>query len=87
MGGGGAGQIPASWPRSRPGKWRGTSVGSPRACGRPVLGRRSRRRGRTAETGGGGRGGAAPAMTRAQPEQQVALEGSKGSIEGMCALA
>jgi hypothetical protein len=87
MGGGGTGQIPASRPRSRPGKWRGTSVGSPRACGWPVLGQRSRRRGRMAETGGGGRGGAALGTTRARPEQQVALEGSKGSMGGVWVIA
>jgi hypothetical protein len=87
MGGGDAGQIPASRPRSRPGKRRGTSTGSPRSCWWPASGRRLRRRGRTTETGDGGRSGAASATTRAQPEQQVAPEGSKGSRGGMCALA
>jgi hypothetical protein len=36
MGGGGAGQILASRPRSRPGKRWGTTVGSPRAWGWPA---------------------------------------------------
>jgi hypothetical protein len=39
------------------------------------LGRGTRRRGHTARTGGGGRGGSAPVMTRARPGQQVAHEG------------
>jgi hypothetical protein len=56
-GGGGAGRIPASRPRSRPGKRWSTTTCSPRAWGRPELGWRSCRSGRTAMAGGGGRGG------------------------------
>jgi hypothetical protein len=52
-----------------------------------MLGRRTRRRGRTARTDGGGRGGSAPAMTRARPGQQVARGGSVGSREGTWAVA
>jgi hypothetical protein len=52
-----------------------------------VLGRRTRRRGRTARTDDGGRGGSAPATTRAQPGQQVARDGSIGSREGTWAVA
>jgi hypothetical protein len=87
MGGGGAGQIPASRPRSRPGKRRGTTVGSPRAWGWLELGRRTRRRGRAAGTDGGGRGGSAPAMAWARPGQQVARDGSIGSKEGIGTVA
>jgi hypothetical protein len=45
------------------------------------------RRGRTASTGGGGRGGSAPAMSRARPGQQVARDSSIGSREGTWAVA
>jgi hypothetical protein len=60
---------------------------SPRAWGWPELGRGTRRRGRTAKTGGGGRGGSAPATTRARPRQQVAREGLIGSKKGAWAVA
>jgi hypothetical protein len=52
-----------------------------------VLGRRTRRRGRTARTDSGGRGGSAPTTTRARPGQQVARDGSIGSREGTWAVA
>jgi hypothetical protein len=52
-----------------------------------VLGRRTCRRGRMARTDGGGRGGSAPAMARAGPEQQEARDGSIGSREGTRAVA
>jgi hypothetical protein len=52
-----------------------------------VLGQRTRRRGRTARTDGGGRGGSAPATTRARPRQQVARDGSIGYREGTWAVA
>jgi hypothetical protein len=57
LGGGGAGRIPASWPRSRSGKRWGTTTCSPRARGRPGFERRWLRRGRVATAGGGGRDG------------------------------
>jgi hypothetical protein len=46
-----------------------------------------RRRGRTTRTGDGGRGGSAPASTRARSGQQVAREGPIGSRKGACAVA
>jgi hypothetical protein len=52
-----------------------------------VLGWITRRRGRTARTDGGGRGGSAPATARARPGQQVARGGSIGSREGTWAVA
>jgi hypothetical protein len=52
-----------------------------------VLGRRTRRRGRTTRTDGGGRGGSAPVTTRARPGQQVARDGSIGSREGTRVVA
>jgi hypothetical protein len=51
------------------------------------LGQGTRRRGRTARTDGGGRGGSAPATTRAQPGQQVAREGPIRSRKGAWAVA
>jgi hypothetical protein len=59
---------------------------SPRAWGWPELGRGTRRRGRTATTGGG-RDGSAPAATRAQPGQQTSREGPIGSRKGAWAVA
>jgi hypothetical protein len=52
-----------------------------------VLGRRIHRRGRMTRTDGGGRGGSAPATTRARPGQQVAHDDSIGSREGAWAVA
>jgi hypothetical protein len=60
---------------------------SPRAWGWPELGRRTRRRGRAVKTGGGGRGGSAPAATGAQPRQRVACEGPIGSRKGEWVVA
>jgi hypothetical protein len=59
---------------------------SPRAWGWPELGWGTRRRGRTEKTGGG-RGGSAPATTRARPGQQVAREGPIGSRKGAWAVS
>jgi hypothetical protein len=87
MGGGGAGQISASRPRSRPGKRRGTTLGSPMARGWPELGRRTHRRGRAVGTDGGGHGGSVPAMAWARPGQQVVCDGSIGSKEGIGTVA
>jgi hypothetical protein len=52
-----------------------------------VLGQRTRLRGRAARTDGGGRGGSAPAMTRAPPGQHVACYGFIGSKKGIWAVA
>jgi hypothetical protein len=52
-----------------------------------MLGWRTRRHGRTARTNGGGRGGSAPATTRARPRQQVARDRSIRSREGTWVVA
>jgi hypothetical protein len=52
-----------------------------------VLARRTRRRGRTARSDGGGRGGSALVTTRARPGQQVARDGSIGAREETWAVA
>jgi hypothetical protein len=79
--------ILANRRRSRPGKWSGSTISSPRTQGWPKLGRGNRRRGCTARAGGGGRGGSAPATVRAQPRQQAAREGPMGSREGAWVVA
>jgi hypothetical protein len=67
VGGGGAGRIPASRPRSRPGRRWGTNTCSPRARGRAGLERESLRRGRAATAGGGTAAGCGPGGGRAMP--------------------
>jgi hypothetical protein len=79
--------IPSNRQCSRSGKWSGSTISSPRTQGWPKLGRRMRRRGRTARTGGVGRGGSALATTRALLGQQVARDGSTGSREGTWVVA
>jgi hypothetical protein len=86
-GGGDTGRIPASRPRSRPGKRWGTTMCSPMAWGWPELGRRTRWRGRVVKTGGGHRGGSAPAATGAWRRQRVAREGPIGSRKGAWVVA
>jgi hypothetical protein len=81
MGGGGAGRIPASQPRSRSGKRWGTTTCSPRAWEWPELGRRSCRSGRTATADGGSRGGSGSGEGRAQGWQSVMWGGATGSKE------
>jgi hypothetical protein len=80
-GGGGAGRISASRPCSRPGKWWGTTLCSPRALGWPELGRGTRRRGRTAKTGGGRRCGLRLRRGRRNAEQRVAAQASSAPRE------
>jgi hypothetical protein len=81
MGGGGAGRIPVSRPRSRSGEWWGTTTCSPRAWGWPELGRRSCRSGRTAMAGGAGRGGSVLATASARLGLQATRIGPTGSRE------
>jgi hypothetical protein len=81
-GGGGAGRIPASRPRSRPGKRWGMTTCSPRAWGWPELGRRSCRSGRTAMAGGGGRDGSVLATASARLGLQATRIGPTRSRGG-----
>jgi hypothetical protein len=85
MGGGGAGRIPASRTRSRPGTQLGMTTCSPRARGRPGFERRRLRQGRTVTADGGGRGGLRLRRGGAMPSNRWRhkLLGNLGSSLGL----
>jgi hypothetical protein len=80
VGGGGAGRIPASRPRSRPGKRWGVTVGSPRVDGWSELGWGGCRRGGSTAAGGGCRGGASSGEYGWQRAQITRLPAGKNPV-------
>jgi hypothetical protein len=85
-GSGGSGRIPANRRRSRPGRWLGSTIGSPRAQGWPKLRRGNRQRGRTARTCGGRRDGRCcrqgrlPACQQAKAISHLQTRGGVGCV-------